>query len=68
MNEIIDLIVSNGLAVGIIIYFLYKDYKFNDQIINVISELKDTVGEVKEVLRTIRTMLLFKGDSDNGNT
>ena len=68
MNEIIDLIVSNGLAVGIIIYFLYKDYKFNDQIINVISELKDTVGEVKEVLGTIRTMLLFKGDSDNGNT
>lgn len=66
MNEIIDLIVSNGLAVGIIIYFLYKDYKFNDQIINVIGELKDTVGEVKEVLGTIRTMLLFKGE-DNGD-
>lgn len=68
MSEIVELIVSNGLAVGIIIYFLYKDYKFNDQIINVIGELKETVSEVKEVMSSIKTVLLVKGDNDNGNT
>lgn len=48
MEEMVNLIVSNGMSVVIIAYFLYKDYKFNDQILNVL-------GEVKEVLSSLKT-------------
>lgn len=48
-DEIVNLVVSNGLAVVIIAYFLFKDYKFNDQIINVLNE-------VKEVLISLKTL------------
>lgn len=48
LDEIVNLFVSNGMSVVIIAYFLYKDYKFNDQIINVL-------GEVKEVLVSLKT-------------
>lgn len=48
MEEMVNLIVSNGMSVVIIAYFLYKDYKFNDQILKVL-------GEVKEVLACLQT-------------
>lgn len=48
MEEIVNLIVSNGMSVVIIAYFLFKDYKFNQSIL-------DVLGEVKEVLSELRT-------------
>lgn len=48
MEEMVNLIVSNGMSVVIIAYFLYKDYKFNESILNVL-------GEVKEVLASLKT-------------
>ena len=54
MKDIIDLIVSNGMSVVIIGYFLFKDYRFNQQIVNVL-------GEVKEVLTELRTWHASEG-------
>lgn len=48
MDEMVNLMVSNGMSVVIIAYFLYKDYKFNDQIVQIL-------GEVKEVLASLQT-------------
>ena len=47
-QDIINLIVSNGMSVVIIGYFLFKDYKFNETIVKVL-------GEVKEVLTSLKT-------------
>lgn len=48
MQEMINLISQNGMSIVIIGYFLYKDYKFNQQIL-------DVLGEVKEVLAALQT-------------
>ena len=48
MEDIVNLFVSNGMAAAIIIYFLFKDYKFNEQILSVLAE-------VKEVLTALQT-------------
>ena len=47
MEELINLIVSNGMSVVIIAYFLYKDYKFNDQIVSILSEVKEVLTALK---------------------
>ena len=47
MQDIVNLIVSNGMATVIVAYFLFKDYKFNQQIIDVLSEVKDVLIELK---------------------
>ena len=47
MNDLVTLISTNGMSVIIIAYFLYKDYKFNDQIISVLSEVKEVLVELK---------------------
>lgn len=46
MEEIVNLFVSNGMSVAIIIYFLYKDYKFNEQILSVLSEVKEVLASL----------------------
>ena len=40
MEEIVNLATQAGLSVVIILYFLYKDYKFNENIITVLNEVK----------------------------
>lgn len=47
MEDIVNLFVSNGMSVAIIIYFLYKDYKFNEQILSVLAEVKEVLSELK---------------------
>lgn len=47
LNDLVTLITTNGMSVIIIAYFLYKDYKFNDQIIEVLSEVKEVLVELK---------------------
>lgn len=38
MSEIIELIVTNGMGVVLLAYFIYKDYKFNQNILNVLDK------------------------------
>lgn len=47
MENIIELITTNGIAVGIIIYFLYKDYKFNGTIIALLTEITKVLEALK---------------------
>lgn len=44
MNELINMIVTNGVAVVIVAYFLYKDYKFNGQLVNLMQEIKEVLS------------------------
>lgn len=55
METIVDLIVSNGMSVVLVAYFIFKDYKFNQQTIAVL-------GEIKEVLTCLKSW----HDKDNG--
>lgn len=48
IEQIINSIITNGTAVVIVAYFLYKDYKFNGQIINVLGELRELMAVIKD--------------------
>lgn len=65
MEEMVNLIVSNGMAVVIIAYFLYKDYKFNQSILNALGEMSEVLGGVKEVLAALQVWHA-KEDTRNG--
>ena len=53
MNDIVNLIVNNGLAVVVVAYFLYRDYKFQVNLNQTMQELKDIVINVKEIVVNI---------------
>lgn len=48
MEEMVNLIVSNGMSIVIIAYFLFKDYKFNGSITSILSEIKEVLAVIKE--------------------
>ena len=47
MDEVVTLIMNNGMCAVIVAYFLVKDYKTNNQIVSL-------MGEIKEVLVSLR--------------
>lgn len=48
MEEVVNLIMNNGMAVVIVGYFLYKDFKFNNQIIGLMGEIKEVLSVFRE--------------------
>lgn len=47
MGELIELVATNGIAITIIIYFLFKDYKFNDATLKVLTEIQKVLASLK---------------------
>lgn len=48
IEQIINTIITNGTAVVIVAYFIFKDYKQTGQIINVLSELRELMAVIKD--------------------
>lgn len=53
MNDIINLVISNGIGVACIVYFMFRDYKF-------MTQMQDTLTALRESLDVIEKMLLEK--------
>lgn len=43
MNELVALLMTNGIGVVLIAYFIFKDWKFNDNIIAVLNKMNDVL-------------------------
>ena len=50
-NDIISLIVNNGVAVAVIIYFMFRDYKFLSELGKSIQELIDSVKSFEKTIK-----------------
>ena len=53
VQDIIQLIINNGLAVGVAVYFLMKDWKQSSERIDADKKLSESVGIQAEVLRQL---------------
>lgn len=50
MEQIVNLIINNGCAVGLLIYFIYKDNKFTDTINKALTNISDSMDVIKDIL------------------
>ena len=48
MDEIVNLIVNNGTAVALLIYFIYKDNKFTKNITKALISIEESLEIIKE--------------------
>ena len=53
VQDIIQLIINNGLAVGVAVYFLMKDWKQSSERIDADKKLPESIGIQAEVLRQL---------------
>lgn len=47
MNDIIQLIATNGMGVVLLAYFIYKDYTFNTNIITVLDKMNTILAKLE---------------------
>lgn len=48
MNDIIDLVISNGIGVACIVYFMFRDYKFMDTMQKTLNSLNESVSLIEK--------------------
>ena len=46
-EDIVNMIVNNGVGVACIVYFMFRDYHFMQKLSDAISTLNTTLGELK---------------------
>lgn len=57
MSDVVNLIVSNGLAVVIIAYFIVKDWKTATAQLDLMRQINELMGRVEGVLQTLSKKL-----------
>lgn len=48
LKTVVELFVNNGLAVVIVAFYLYKDFKFNESLVKSLQEIVDTLKDFKD--------------------
>lgn len=43
IDTISNIVVNNGVAIGMLLYFVYRDNKFIDSIVASLKELEDSI-------------------------
>ena len=51
LNDLVTMFVNNGVAVAVIIYFMFRDYKFITQLTKILQELTDSVNDATKILK-----------------
>lgn len=51
MNDIVNIILNNGVAIGVLIYFMYRDNKLITDLTTTVQKLDDTITNLKKSLR-----------------
>ena len=51
ITDITNLFVNNGVAIAVIIYFMFRDYKFISELTKILQELKDSVNDATRTLK-----------------
>lgn len=50
MNDIVNLIVNSSVSIVVIAYFIFRDYKFNNKLVEYLAKIEqilDTIIESK---------------------
>ncbi len=47
MEQIVQLITTNGMGVVLLAYFIFKDYKFNQNILNVLDKMNIILAKLE---------------------
>lgn len=48
MNDIVNLIINSSTSVVIIAYFIFRDYKWNNQLIETLTKIETVLDDIKE--------------------
>lgn len=54
MEDIVNLLVNNGVAIVVVGYFLFTNYKFNEKLISTLTEITVTLKDIQDDLKGVK--------------
>lgn len=48
MKDLVDIAVNYGMSVLIVVYFIFRDYKFNIKLVESLQAIKDAIIKEEE--------------------
>lgn len=51
MEDLVNLFLNTGVAIAVIIFFMYRDIKFSSELKTTLQTLVDTVNCLKEMMK-----------------
>lgn len=51
MENLVDIIVNNGIAVVVVAYFLFRDYKWNNELIKTLTTIQTTLTAIADDIK-----------------
>lgn len=64
MVDIVNLLVNNGIAVVVVGYFLYTNYKFNDKLTSTLTEITVTLKDIQDDLKGAKNENIRRTETD----
>lgn len=52
-EQVANLMLNDGIAIAVVGYFMFRDYKFMQQLQVILTTLVDTVGALKETVKEL---------------
>lgn len=50
MDEVFNIIVNNGVAVGVLVYFIYRDNKYINTLVSTLTKLESGIDTIQKAL------------------
>jgi hypothetical protein len=50
MNDVASMIINNGAAIGLLVYFVYKDNKFTSMISKSLTNISNSLDIIQDIL------------------
>ena len=54
MEKVVELAMNNGMSILITIYFLYRDWKYQGQLINLLTSVSTVLADLKNIVEVLR--------------
>lgn len=51
MNDMVNLLVNNGIAVVVVAYFMIRDYKFNNELVKTMTQIQDNLQSITNKMK-----------------
>lgn len=48
MNDIVNLIINSSTSVVIIAYFIFRDYKWNNQLVETLTKIETILDQIND--------------------
>lgn len=55
MDKLVNLLVNNGVAVCVVAYFIFRDYKWNNELLKTLTTIQVTLQEITNKIKEDNT-------------